>query len=100
MSGEPMRTVVMVDPTRHRRPVRNMGSRCSDPPPYLITYAHPPQTDRYLASRGSERRWLGRAAAVQGWRQPEAAVGVTGGLGSEQEGVTVAVIDTNELAKR
>src|SRR5262245_50014506 len=40
------------------------------------------------------------AAAVQNWRQLEVAVGVTGGPGSEQEGVTVTVIDTDELAKR
>ncbi|MFE2162873.1 carbonic anhydrase [Streptomyces lydicus] len=40
------------------------------------------------------------AAAIQDWRQLEVPVGVTGGPGSEQEGATGTVIDTNELAKR
>lgn len=40
------------------------------------------------------------AAAVQDWRQLEVAVGVIGGPGSGQEGATVTVIDTDELAER
>ncbi|MEU5239558.1 carbonic anhydrase [Streptomyces lydicus] len=40
------------------------------------------------------------ATAIQDWRQLEVPVGVTGGPDSEQERVTVTVIDTNELAKR
>ncbi|MFI1365631.1 carbonic anhydrase [Streptomyces griseochromogenes] len=40
------------------------------------------------------------AAAGQDWRQLQVAVGVTGGPGSEREGATVTVIDTDELAKR
>src|SRR5262249_46573757 len=40
------------------------------------------------------------AAAGQDWRQLEGAVGGPGGPGSEQEGGTVTVIETDELAKR
>ncbi|GED83178.1 hypothetical protein TNCT6_02630 [Streptomyces sp. 6-11-2] len=40
------------------------------------------------------------AAAVQDWRQLDVPVGVTGGPGSEQEGVAVTVINTDEPAKR
>jgi carbonic anhydrase len=39
-------------------------------------------------------------AAGHDWRRPEVAVGVTSGPGSEQEGVTVTVIDTDELTTR
>ncbi len=40
------------------------------------------------------------ATATQEWQQLEVHVGLTGGPSSEQEGATVTVIDTNELAKR